>query len=182
MLRMQSLFFAIRQLGLRAKYHAYGIEAINEALTHLTIGAGPVLANYGAAVGKRAVIHGPLIIHNAVSDYSHAIIHDRVHIGRQVLLDLTDRIEIEDDAVISMNCTLLTHQDVGGRPLQECYRRKVMPLRIGRGAYLGAGVTVLHGCNIGAGSVVGAGAVVTRPVPERVLAVGVPARVVRHLG
>jgi maltose O-acetyltransferase len=179
---VRTLFLALRQLGLRARYHAYGIEAINEALSHLTVGTGAVLERYGAVVGTGAVIHGPLIIHNAQRDYSNAIIHDRVHIGRQVLLDLTNQIEIGEDAVISMNCTLLTHQDVGDRPLKTQYEPKTMPLRIGRGSYLGAGATILHGCDIGAGSVVGAGAVVTTPVPEGVVVVGVPAKIVKRLG
>jgi maltose O-acetyltransferase len=41
---------------------------------------------------------------------------------------------------------------------------------------------VCPGVEIGANTVVGAGGVVTRDLPEGVLALGVPARVVRSLG
>jgi sugar O-acyltransferase (sialic acid O-acetyltransferase NeuD family) len=51
---------------------------------------------------------------------------------------------------------------------------------IGRQANLGMGANVLEGVRIGDGAVVGAGAVVTQDVPDRCLAVGVPARVVRE--
>ncbi len=49
------------------------------------------------------------------------------------------------------------------------------------GAWIGAGATVVDGVRIGKGSVIGANAVVTKDVPAYCLAVGVPARVIRHL-
>lgn len=50
--------------------------------------------------------------------------------------------------------------------------------RVGRASWIGLGATVIDLCQVGAGSLVGAGAVVTRSVPDRVVAYGVPARVV----
>ncbi|MFO1477527.1 MAG: acetyltransferase [Verrucomicrobiota bacterium] len=46
--------------------------------------------------------------------------------------------------------------------------------------YVGIGATIIDHITIGAGSVIGAGAVVTEAVPDRVLAVGVPARIVKR--
>lgn len=51
--------------------------------------------------------------------------------------------------------------------------------RIGDAAYVGMGAVVIDHITIGAHSVVGAGAVVTKDVPDNVLVVGVPARVVK---
>ncbi len=45
--------------------------------------------------------------------------------------------------------------------------------------WIGANVTVLDGVTIGRDSIIGAGAVVARSLPEFVIAVGVPARVVK---
>lgn len=50
-------------------------------------------------------------------------------------------------------------------------------VRIGSGTWIGAGAIVM--ADVGRDSIVGAGAVVTKPVPDRVLAAGVPAQVIR---
>ena len=53
------------------------------------------------------------------------------------------------------------------------------PIHIGKNVWLGANVTVLPGVTIGDGSIIAAGAVVTRDVPENMIAAGVPAKVIR---
>jgi acetyltransferase-like isoleucine patch superfamily enzyme len=55
------------------------------------------------------------------------------------------------------------------------------PVRIKRNAWICTGASILPGVTVGAGSIVAAGAVVTRDVPDGVLVMGVPARVIRHL-
>lgn len=58
-------------------------------------------------------------------------------------------------------------------------RPRMAPVHIGDDVWLGADVLVLQGSTIGSGSVVGARSVVRGRVPERSLAVGQPAEVVR---
>lgn len=53
---------------------------------------------------------------------------------------------------------------------------------VGKNCWLGARVTVLDGVEIGANTIVGAGAVVNSSLPESVVAVGAPARVVKKRG
>lgn len=52
-------------------------------------------------------------------------------------------------------------------------------VRIGAGAWIGSASVVM--ADVGRGTVVGAGAIVTRPLPDRVVAAGAPARVLRSL-
>jgi maltose O-acetyltransferase len=70
-------------------------------------------------------------------------------------------------------------------PLDALLRRKQeygKPITIGADVWVGGGAMICPGVTIGAGAVIGAGSVVTRDVPERVLAVGNPCRVVQGIG
>lgn len=51
-------------------------------------------------------------------------------------------------------------------------------VRIGAGTWIGSGAIVM--ADVGKNSVVGAGSVVTKPLPDDVVAAGVPARVIRQ--
>jgi len=51
---------------------------------------------------------------------------------------------------------------------------------IGNNVWLGAQVTVLDGVTIGSNSIVGAGSVVTKSIPENVIAVGNPCQVIKN--
>lgn len=52
---------------------------------------------------------------------------------------------------------------------------------VGERTHIGAGARVIPGVRIGADCIVGAGAVVIRDLPDRVVAVGVPARVIKEV-
>lgn len=162
-------------------YWFFGLEFVNESLLHSTIGIVHILQHFGATIGKGSIIHGPLIIHNADKNYANLFIGDNVHIGKNVFFDLSEVIRIGDNTVISMNCTLLTHQDVGKRPLRSLYPPQAKPLQIGRGTYLGANVNILMGAHVGDFCVIGAGAVLTRPLSSFSVAVGVPAKKIKNL-
>ncbi len=58
---------------------------------------------------------------------------------------------------------------------------KSAPIILEENVWLGARVIVLRGVTIGADSVVGAGSVVTRNIPPRSVAAGMPAKVIRQL-
>lgn len=70
-------------------------------------------------------------------------------------------------------------------PIEAAERRKWLefarPVEIGSDVWIGGGVIILPDVRIGAGCVIGAGSVVTRDIPEGVLAAGNPCRVIRKL-
>ena len=55
------------------------------------------------------------------------------------------------------------------------------PIHIGRNVWIGSGSIVLSGVTIGDNAVIGAGSVVTKDIPENMLAVGSPAKVIRNI-
>lgn len=97
-----------------------------------------------------------------------------------VALDVA-RITIGEDVQIGPNVQLLTPT----HPVEPGLRREkyeaAKPIVIGNNVWLGGGAIVLPGVTIGENSVIGAGAVVTKDIPANVVAVGNPARLVRHL-
>ena len=110
-----------------------------------------------------------------------ARIGENVYVGPSSQLGLVD---VEQDVLIASGVQIpsgpLTHgfEDID-RPIRE-QQGEVVRIRIGAGAWIGAGALVL--ADVGAGTVVAAGSVVTRPLPAGVIAAGAPARVLRLRG
>ena len=69
-------------------------------------------------------------------------------------------------------------------PLDADQRRREgygKPVHIGSDVWVGGGAIILPGVRIGSRAVIGAGSVVTRDVPEGVLAAGNPCKVIRAI-
>lgn len=107
-----------------------------------------------------------------------AVLAENVYVGPRCQLGL---VHLERDVLLAANVQIpsggKTHYfDDPTRPIREQggERRMVM---IGAGAWIGTGAIVL--ADVGKETVVAAGAVVTKPLPDNVIAAGVPARVIR---
>jgi len=111
-----------------------------------------------------------------------------LHLGNGVYanfnLTLVDdgHIYIGDKVMIGPNVTVTT----ANHPILPEFRARGLQYNkdvfIEENVWLAAGVTVLPGVRIGKNSVIGAGSVVTRDIPENVVAVGTPCRVLRKIG
>lgn len=113
----------------------------------------------------------------------HGVCLDKVTIGKNVYINsnilMMSRggITIEDDVMIAANVSLLTNN-------HDSYERQVLtckPIIIKKGAWLGAGATLLPGVTVGKYAIVGAASVVTHDVPDYVVVVGSPAKVIKML-
>ncbi|MFJ2031700.1 sugar O-acetyltransferase [Streptosporangium sp. NPDC087985] len=139
--------------------------------------ARPILEELLGSIAPDAHIKPPLYV-----DYgSHITVGSGTFANYGLVALDVAAITIGDDVQIGPNVQLLTPT----HPLDPEQRRNKLeaaePIVIGDNVWLGGGVIVLAGVTIGANSVIGAGAVVTGDIPDNVVAVGVPARVIRHL-
>ena len=109
---------------------------------------------------------------------------DNVYIGEYGVITSRADIRIGAETIIAAHVNVVDFEDGGADSDAPAAAQPVEAegVRIGRDVWFGAGVTVLKGVTIGDGAVVGAGAVVRHDVPERGVAVGNPARVLRLRG
>ena len=110
-----------------------------------------------------------------------------VHFGKNVYanfnLTLVDdtHIYVGDYTMFGPNVTVAT----AGHPILPELRQMVyqynMPVHIGKNCWIGAGAIIVPGVTIGDNVVIGAGSVVTKDIPNNVVAVGNPCRVLRAI-
>jgi len=148
----------------------------------LKVGIDRVLRCLGATIGDNVTFHRGLVIKNASRGSCRELsIGSGAWLGPNLVIDLADRVQIGEEAVISDGTIICTHFSVGERPLSAVLPPVRGPFRMGRGAYIGVGVIVLHGVTIGECAVVGAGALVRADVPAWTVVVGMPAKVLKVL-
>ena len=108
------------------------------------------------------------------SDSVHIAATDSVCIGNGVLIG--SRVYVSDHAHGSYTGEW---QDSPSTP--PAYRKLPTgrPVQIGDNVWLGDGVVILPGVTVGNGVIVGANSVVSKNLPDNVIAVGIPAKVIK---
>lgn len=103
-------------------------------------------------------------------------------IGDACHLDGEGGITIKDGTILAPRVVVLTssHQYIGTPILPYGFTDKKAPVIIGHGCWLGWGVQVLPGVEIGDGAIIGMGSVVTKSVPKGALVGGNPAKVIKY--
>jgi virginiamycin A acetyltransferase len=107
-----------------------------------------------------------------------AMLEENVYVGPRCQLGL---VRLERDVLLASGVQIPSggkthHFDDPSRPIREQGGERRM-VTIGAGAWIGTGAIVL--ADVGKGTVVAAGSVVTKPLPDNVIAAGVPAKVIR---
>jgi acetyltransferase-like isoleucine patch superfamily enzyme len=163
-------------------YRSYKAEGLNALFLILPAKLlMPALVKYGAGIGENVEMHTPVTFHNISAEpgyhYSNLQVGADCYFGREVFLDLAEKIILEDQVTISMRVTILTHTHAGKSHLSQSRLLPFYaPVNLRKGCYIGAGAIILPGVEIGQDAIVGAGAVVTHNVPSGTTVVGVPAK------
>lgn len=142
--------------GIAGQYlrRAFYRHVLAECDIWATIEFGVLFSAAGARIGKNTYI-GPRC-HIGLA-----------HIGHEVLIG----------PAVHIPSGGATHGTVDlNRPIREQQGAHTV-VQIGDGCWIGSTAVVM--ADVGAQTIIGAGAVVTRPIPSRVIAGGVPAKVIR---
>lgn len=127
----------------------------------------PVNIRYGNAIHPSAIISAYAALGEGTVVMQGAVIQSSVSIGKHCIINTTASVDhdclLEDYVHISPNATLCG------------------AVSVGEGSQVGAGAVVIPGIKIGKWSLVAAGAVVMKNVPDNVLVLGNPARVVKRI-
>jgi sugar O-acyltransferase (sialic acid O-acetyltransferase NeuD family) len=126
-----------------------------------------ISSDYGVAIHKTACVseyssinEGTVVMHNVV-------VQSSVVIGKHVIINTSAIVEhdcvVEDFVHISPNATLCGN------------------VKIGKGTHVGAGATIIPGIKVGKWSIIGAGSVIIEDVPDNVVIVGNPGKIINNL-
>lgn len=140
----------------------------------------PSLSNDGTArIGKRFVIRGR-VAPCEITTHRNAqlLIGDNVFVNQGAVIAAGESIEIGDGSKVGDFSTII---DSNYHDLDPAHPDKPRPVTIGKNVWLGSGVLVLPGSEIGDHTVVAARSVVRGSLPPKVLAAGNPAKVVKQL-
>ena len=142
--------------GIAGQYlrRAFYRHVLAECDTWATIEFGVLFSAAGARIGRNTYI-GPRC-HIGLA-----------HIGQEVLIGPAVHIPSGGATHGTTNLDLPLREQEGARTV----------VHIGDGCWIGSHAVVM--ADVGAQTIIGAGAVVTSPIPGRVIAAGVPARVIR---
>lgn len=140
-----------------------GINNIRKIISEML----PKDIKYGTAIHPSAIISKYATIGKGSVIMQGAVIQSCVTIGNHCIINTSSSVDhdciVEDFVHISPNSCLC-----GG-------------ISIGEGTQVGAGSVIVPGIKVGKWSVIGAGSVVLKNIPDNVLVLGNPARVVKAL-
>lgn len=123
--------------------------------------------DFGKAFHPSAIISEEAGIDEGSVVMQGAIIQSDVRIGKHCIINTGASVDheciIDDYVHISPHCTLCGN------------------VQIGEGTWIGAGTTIIPGVKVGKWSVIGAGSVVTKDIPDNVLAVGNRCKIIKNI-
>jgi len=131
------------------------------------------VAHYLWKSGRQVLAH---YLQSRCSQAFQIDIHPGATIGSGVMLDHGTGIIIGETARVGDGCSILHHVTLGGSG-----REGMRHPRVGKNCLIGAGASLLGPLVVGDGCQVGAGSLVIQDLPDRSVAVGVPAKIIGTL-
>lgn len=128
-------------------------------------------------MGKEVIVTPPFWC-----DYGYNItVGDYFYSNHNLIITDGAKVTFGDHVFIAPNCCFTTAEHALDPEMRKAGMEVAKPITVGNNVWIGAGSTILAGVTIGSGSVIGAGSVVKKSIPENVVAVGVPCKVLRPI-
>jgi acetyltransferase-like isoleucine patch superfamily enzyme len=147
-----------------------------------------LLRSFGCTIGNKTTFKGSLLLDNVYEDensagnFQHLIIGDNCYIGDHVYFDLSNKIILRDNVLISGKVSFVTHADCNRSDyLVKHFPRKCQQIEVGQGSWIGFDATLLAGVNIGVNSVISAKSLVRSDVESQTVYAGIPAKKIKDI-
>lgn len=159
----------IQAKSLCQKYNSLSSDAQKEKLE--------LLKNLFAKTGSLLTIEP-----NFFCDYGFNIeFSENCYINHNcVILDCA-KVKFGQNVLIGPNCGFYTAIHPINAEERNQWFEYAKPITIGNNVWFGGNVVVLPGVSIGNNTVIGAGSVVTKDIPDNVVAVGNPCKVIKNI-
>ncbi len=146
--------------------------------SHVSIGSTSIIDTPYISIGDGSKINEQVFVGGMEFPDSKFELGKNTIVMQMTYINTAKPVVIGDDSGIGGHCIIFSH----GSWLSEFegYPVKFAPVEIGRSVWLPWRVFVMPGARIGDGSVIGANSMVAGEIPERCLAAGSPAKVIRQ--
>jgi acetyltransferase-like isoleucine patch superfamily enzyme len=110
----------------------------------------------------------------------NCIIGSHISIREHTYID-GDYLEIGDNVMIAHSASIITGAHIYDDELPMRDTLEARPVKIGNNVWIGAGARIIGEVTIGNNVIIGANAVVTKSIPSNVVAVGIPAKILKSI-
>ncbi len=142
------------------------------------------MQKYGAQIGTGVIIDSGIKFHRPDKKIplKNLIIGNNVYIGHNILLDLTEKIIIQNNIGIGANCQIWTHVGDFVNELRDNndYYEKAAAIIVNDGAVIYSNVILNPGVELGRKSRILAMSMVSGKIPENQIWAGVPAKFIKE--
>lgn len=136
-----------------------------------------ILLELLGAMGRDVIITPPFWC-----DYGYNItVGDSFYSNHNMVITDGAKVTFGNNVFVAPNCCFTTAEHAIDPEMRKAGIEVAKPITIGDNVWIGAGSTILAGVEIGNNTVIGAGSVVTKSIPNDVVAVGVPCKVLRKI-
>jgi lipopolysaccharide O-acetyltransferase len=145
------------------------------------------IRNEGTFIFGKGFSSGPGLIIEVFGKTAKIEIGKNMMASHNLHIGALESVVIGDDVLIASGVYISDHShgsysgQMQSSPFDPPLNRRLVssPVKIGSNVWIGEHVSILPGVIIGEGVVVGAGSVVTKNLPDFVIAVGVPAKIIK---